>query len=197
VNAKALSARGAIEMSTQTRLITADEFLSWPDEPECRQELIRGEVVAMSLPGGRHGRIAGKILRRVGDYVETAHLGETYAAQTGFLVERAPDTVRGADVAFVAGQRLALITNEEKHIPFAPDLTVEVRSPNDRDDEVEEKVRMWLAAGSLLVWIVDPESRTVVVHRRGAEPVTLDEDDEIDAGDVIPGFRCRVADFFP
>ena len=86
--------------------------------------------------------------------------------------------------------------NRKKHIPFAPDLAVEVRSPNDRDDEVEEKIQLWLAAGSLLVWDVDPENRTVVVHRPGAEPVTLREDEEIDGGVVIPGFRCRVADFF-
>jgi Uma2 family endonuclease len=183
-------------MSTRTRLMTADEFLEWPDEPGCRQELIRGEVVTMSLAGGRHGKVASKILRLVGNHVEAARLGDTYAAETGFIVEHNPDTVRGADVAFVRSERLALIVNPEKHIPFGPDLAVEVRSPNDRDDEVEEKIRMWLASGSLLVWDVDPESRTVVVHRRGAEPVTLREDQEIDAGDVIPGFRCRVADFF-
>jgi Uma2 family endonuclease len=183
-------------MSTRTRLITADEFLGWPDEPGCRQELIRGEVATMPLPGGRHGRIAGKILRRVGDHVETADLGETYAAETGFLLERDPDTVRGADVSFVARQRLALITDEAKHIPFAPDLAVEVRSPSDRDVEVEEKVQLWLSAGSQLVWVVDPEARIVVVYRPGAEAVTLREDQEIDGGDVIPGFRCRVADFF-
>jgi Uma2 family endonuclease len=196
MNADRTAVRGVLDMSTGTRLITAEEFLDWPNEPGCRQELIRGEVTTMSLPGGRHGRIAGKVLRRVGDYVETAQLGETYTAETGFLVERDPDTVRGADVAFVVSQRLALITDEEKHIPFAPDLAVEVRSPSDRDDEVEEKVQMWLTAGSLLVWIVDPKSRTVVVYRRGADPVTLHHDDEIDGGDLIPGFRCRVADFF-
>jgi Uma2 family endonuclease len=75
-------------------------------------------------------------------------------------------------------------------------LAVEVLSPNDRDDEVEEKVQLWLAAGSQLVWVVDPEARIVVVYRPGAEPITLREDQEIDGGDVIPGFRCRVADFF-
>jgi Uma2 family endonuclease len=183
-------------MTTRTRLITADEFLVWPDEPGFRHELIRGEVVTMPLQGGRHGRIAGKILRRVGDYVKAAHLGETYAAETGFLVERDPDAVRGADVSFVTSQRLALITNEEQHIPFAPDLAVEVRSPSDRDDEVDEKVQLWLAAGSQVVWTVDPDARIVVIHRRRAEPVVVREDEEIDAGEVIPGFRCRVADFF-
>jgi Uma2 family endonuclease len=183
-------------MSTRTHLITAGEFFELPDEPGLRQELIRGEVVTMSLAGGRHGKVASKIIRLVGDFVETARLGDTYAAETGFIVEHDPDTVRGADVAFVRTERVVLITRPEKHIPFGPDLAIEVRSPNDRDAEVEEKVGMWLAAGSLLVWDVDPEDRIVRVYRKGAEPVTLREDQEIDGGDVIPGFRCRVADFF-
>jgi Uma2 family endonuclease len=183
-------------MSTQTRLLTADEFLEWPDEPGMRQELIRGEVVTMSLPGGEHGEIAQEIGGLMWAHVKASKLGRTYAAETGFLVERDPDTVRGADVAFVRTDRLAAIKNRKKHVPFAPDLAFEVNSPNDRDDEIEEKIQLWLKAGSLLVWSVDPESRTVVVYRPGAEPVTLGEDQEIDGGDVIPGFRCRVADFF-
>lgn len=111
-------------------------------------------------------------------------------------MERDPDTVRGTDAGFVRAERLARITQPEKYIPFAPDLAVEVLLPNDRDDEVEEKVRLWLRAGSLLVWVVDPEIRTVVIYRRRAKPVTLTADQEIDGGKVIPGFRCRVADFF-
>jgi Uma2 family endonuclease len=183
-------------MSIHTRLLTADEFFEWPDEPGCRQELIRGEVVTMSLAGGEHGEVASEILRLVANHVKSQRLGKTYAAETGFIVERGPDTVRGADVAFVRNERPALITNRRKHIPFGPDLAVEVLSPNDLADEVEEKVQMWLAAGSLLVWVVNPQNRTVVVYRPGAEPVTLREDQEIDGGDVIPGFRCRVVDFF-
>jgi Uma2 family endonuclease len=183
-------------MPVQTRLLTADEFLEWPDEPGLRQELIRGEVVTMSLPGGRHGKIAGKILRLVGNFVEAGGLGDTYAAETGFIVERDPDTVRGADVSFVRSERLATITKPEKHIPFAPDLAVEVISPNDRDDEVEEKVQVWLAAGCLMVWTVEPQSRTATIHRPGVEPRTLTEDQIIEGDEVIPGFACRVADFF-
>ena len=100
-------AGGDSTMSTQTRLITADEFLAWPDEPGFRQELIRGEVVTMSLPGWRHGEVALKIGRLIGNYVEASELGKTYAAETGFIVERDPDTVRGPDVAFVRTERLA------------------------------------------------------------------------------------------
>jgi Uma2 family endonuclease len=150
----------------------------------------------MSLPGGEHGEAALEIARLIGNHVEAAHLGNTYAAGTGCIVERDPDTVRAAAVAFVRGERLAEITNPEKHIPFAPDLAAEVLSPDDRDDEVEEKVQLWLSAGSQIVWVVDPDARIVVVYRHGAEPVTLRENDEIEGGEVIPGFRCRVADFF-
>jgi Uma2 family endonuclease len=157
-------------MSTQTRVITADEFLVRPDEPGFRQELIREEVVTRPQPGGRHGRVALKIGRLVGNHVEGADLGETYAAETGFIVEHDPDTVRGADFSFVARERLPLISNEEKHIPFAPELAVEVRSPSDRDVEVEEKVQLWLAAGSQLVWVVDPEAESSSCTDRGPSP---------------------------
>src|SRR5271170_7589377 len=112
-------------MSTQTRLMTADEFLELPDDG-LLHELIRGEVVTMSLPGGLHGKITLKIGRLVGNHVEDHGLGDTFAAETGFLIERDPDTVRGADVAFVRAERLPGITNPDKHIPFAPDLAVEV-----------------------------------------------------------------------
>jgi len=175
--------------------MTADEFLEMPADG-FRHELVRGEVISMSLPGGQHGKISLKIGRLIGNHVESAKLGDCYAAETGFLIERDPDTVRGADVAFVRSQRLALITDPDKHVPFAPDLAVEVISPNDRSDEVEEKVQAWLAAGSSLVWTVDPERRTVTIHRPSAEPITLTEDQKIEGGEVVPGFECRVADFF-
>lgn len=183
-------------MPTQTRLITADEFLVWPEEPGFRQELIRGEVVTMPLPGWRHGKIALKIGRLVGNYIEARQLGEACGAETGFIVERDPDTVRGPDVEFVRVERLATITKPEKHLPFAPDLAVEVVSHSGEEDEVVEKAQMWLRVGSLLVWTVDPENRTVTVYRPGAKPVTLAADQEINGGDVIPWFGWRVADFF-
>ena len=183
-------------MATATRLLTADEFLYWPDEPGMRQELIRGEVRTMSLPGEEHGDVTMETAFRLNLHVKAHALGKIYAAETGFIVERDPDTVRGADVAFVCQERLATITARKKHVPFAPDLAVEVRSPNDRPGEIADKTRLWLAAGSLLVWNVDPETKTATVHRPGAEPVLLSENDTLDGGEVVPGFRCRVGDLF-
>jgi Uma2 family endonuclease len=184
------------DMPVQTHLLTACEFLEWPDEPGSRQALIRGMVATLSLGCALHGEIGAEIGRMIGDHVNDSRLGTCYAAGTGCIVERDPDTIIGADFSFVGNERLALIAERQKYIPFGADLIVEVRSPGDRDHEVEEKIQLWLSAGSLLVWDVDPETRTVVVHRPVAEPVTLGEDQEIDGGDVIPGFRCRVAEFF-
>jgi Uma2 family endonuclease len=182
-------------MSTKTRLMTADEFLEMPDDG-LLHELVRGEVVTMSLPGGRHGEVTLEIGRLIANHAKPSKLGRTYAAETGFLIERDPDTVRGADVAFVRAQRLSEIVNPDKHVPFAPDLAVEVNSPGDRPGEVEEKVQEWLTAGSMQVWTVDPTAKTVTIHRPNAEPVTLSEDQRLEGGEVLPGFTCRVADFF-
>src|SRR5512135_1916339 len=131
-------------MATANRLMTADEFLLFPEEKGMRQELIKGEVRTMPLPGGLHGKIAMKIGRLLGNQVEANNLGDTYAAETGFLIERNPDTVRGADAAFVRQERLGLITNPDKHVPFAPDLAVGVISSGDAPSEVTEKTAAWL-----------------------------------------------------
>ena len=100
-------------MSTQTRLMTADEFLDMPDDG-LLHELVRGEVVTMSLPGGEHGEIAGEFFRLIANHVRSAKLGKTYAAETGFIIERDPDTVRGPDVAFVRAERLREISNPQE-----------------------------------------------------------------------------------
>lgn len=150
----------------------------------------------MSLAGGEHGEVALEIGRLIANHAKPRRLGTTHAAETGFIVERDSDTVRAADVGFVKHERVLLIVNPGRLIPFAPDLAVEVLSPNDRRGEVEEKVAMCLAAGSQVVWTVDRGLRSVTVYRPGVAPVVLRPDDEIDGGDVIPGFVCRVADFF-
>lgn len=183
-------------MTLRAQPITAEEFLTWPDEPGRRQELIRGQVISMPLSGAEHGSVTAEIGVRLAGHAAARGLGTVYAAGTGFVVERDPDTVLGADVAFIAEHRLHEITRPDDYLPFAPDLAVEVTSPEEDADVVDEQVRIWLAAGSRLVWNVDPVARTVTVHRPGARPILLTETDEIDGADVLPGFRCRVADFF-
>ncbi|MEW4570071.1 Uma2 family endonuclease [Tautonia sp. JC769] len=182
-------------MSTRTRPMTSDELLRF-DDPSVRVELDRGGLIAMPLPGGRHGRIGSKILRRVGNFVEDHRLGETYTAETGFLLQRDPDTVRGADVAFVSRARLEPLGDPEGHLPLAPDLVVEIVSPSDRPGRIASKLTEWLDVGARMVWWVYPDRREVVEHRPGLAPRAITAAEDLDGGDVLPGFRVRLADLF-
>src|SRR5207253_9652908 len=120
-------------MSTAVETITAKELLNMPDDG-LRHELIRGELKKMPPPGHVHGRVAMKFGWRLAQHVETKNLGNVYAAETGFLLETDPDTVRAPDCAFVSRDRLAAIGDVEGYLPGAPDLAVEVISPGRSEE---------------------------------------------------------------
>jgi Uma2 family endonuclease len=138
-------------MATATKkLITAEEFARLPDPPDgSGQELVKGEVVTMPPPGGRHGACCSKVDRRLGTFVETNHLGTVCANDTGFIMERDPDTVRGPDIAFRSLDRLPEIP--EGYIPIPPDLAIEIVSPNDMFSRIQKRVRDYLKRGVRLV----------------------------------------------
>lgn len=182
-------------MATATRLMTADEFLQLP-QIEASLELIRGEVRTTVRPGARHGKIAWRVTWLLGQTVMPARLGEIYPSDTGFLISRNPDTVRAPDGAFIRRERQHEIVNPEKYIPIAPDLAVEVDSPNDRPGDIAEKIAEWLAFGVRLLWSIQPKKRTVTVHQSGTAPLVLGDTDTLTGGDVLPAFRCRVSEIF-
>jgi Uma2 family endonuclease len=173
---------------------TAGELLAMPDDGN-RYELIGGELRMMSPAGGRHGRITLKLARRLGDYVEEHDLGETFAAETGFLLSEDPDTVRAPDVAFVSHARLKHRANDPGYLPLAPDLVAEVVSPGDRSSDVEEKALEWLAAGVLAVLVVDPQTRSIR-HYQSVKEIQVHRDGLVDLGHVIHGFQLDVAELF-
>jgi len=167
-------------------ITTADQLLYAGDIGRC--ELVRGELTRMIPAGGDHGRITYRLGFELGKHVVPNELGTILAAETGFVLARDPDTVRAPDVAFVRTGK----PTGPGFIPGAPDLVVEVLSPDDRPGYVREKTAEWLEAGALLVWIVDPRTRTVTVHEPGHEPRTLNEGDTLDGGAVLPGFTLPV-----
>ena len=116
--------------------------------------------------------------------------------ETGFVLARDPDTVRGPDVAFVSQERLTGLEDPGGFPEGAPDLAIEIRSPHDRPGELRAKVADYLAAGSRQVWVVDTERRVVTVYPSLLAPHTLEEGDELDGGDVLPGFRILVKELF-
>ena len=149
-----------------------------------------------SPAGGRHGKVALRLGALLLDYVQQHDLGDVFAAETGFLLTRDPDTVRAPDVAFVRRERIDTLDDLTGFVPLAPDLVAEVISPSDAFSQVEEKTYFWLQAGVRVVLIVDPENRTVRVVRGPDQTQLLDEAAEVAMDDVIPGWRLNVANLF-
>jgi len=174
---------------------TAEQLLAL-HEPGWRHELVRGEVLRMSPSGPVHGLVAGRITRLLANHVEEHDLGGVFAADAGFVLARDPDTVRAPDVGFVQKDRL-LSSYPRGFFPGPPDLAIEVTSPGDSFPEVHEKARCWIAHGTRLVWVVDPMARRVSGYRTLEAARLLGPGDELDGGDVVPGFRVRVRDLFP
>ena len=175
-----------------TEITTAEQLLAAQDVGRC--ELVRGEFRALIPPGAEHGRIANRLSWLITNHVEAHSLGTVYAAETGFVLARDPDTVRAPDVAFVRAERAG--TPQRGYYPGAPDLLVEVLSPSDRPGYVRDKVAEWLESGATAVWVVDPEQRTCTVHEPQRESRVLHEDDTLPGGAVLPGFALAVREIF-
>jgi Uma2 family endonuclease len=182
-------------MSTQVHLMTADELLALP-RGQFRYELINGELITMSPAGHTHGKIIIRLTLPLAQHVKQNGLGEVYAAETGFKLRSNPDTVRAPDIAFITRQRVKDVGETKGYWPGAPDLAVEVLSPDDSVSEVEQKVSEWLEAGSKQVWVVSPKMQTVTVYRSTTDIEVLAGNETLDGEDVIPGFQFTIAEIF-
>ncbi|MFQ3683478.1 Uma2 family endonuclease [Roseiflexus sp.] len=182
-------------MATVSHLVTADELLQMPDDGFL-YELVRGELRRMSPASHRHGRIIINITTPLDQYVRTHNLGAVYAAETGFKLASDPDTVRAPDIAFIRRERVEAVGDVEGYWIGAPDLAVEVISPNDLYTDVEEKIIDFLTAGTGMVLVVNPRKHTVTVYRALADISILTEDDVIDGEEIVPGWTLSVRAVF-
>jgi len=176
-------------------LTTADELLRLPSGKN-RYELIRGELKTMAPAGSEHGNLAMDFGTLLNVHVRAYKLGKVYAAETGFKLTTNPDTVRAPDAAFISQARLDEVGPVKGYWPGAPDLAVEVVSPNDLYTEVNEKVAEWLRAGSGMVVVVNPRSQQVVVHLSPTEVKVLGIEDTLEGGDVVPGWQLPIRELF-
>lgn len=177
------------------RSVTAEQLYERPDDG-LRHELLRGTVVSEPLPGGLHGRIVARLTVLLGNFVRAQGCGVVYTGDTGFVLARSPDTVRGPDIAFLSTERHRAIQDERRFIPGAPDLAIEVVSPHDRPGETLGKVADYLASGSRLVWVVNPAREEVSVFRTPFAPRILSGDEVLEGEDVLPGLSIRLPDIF-
>lgn len=177
-----------------TRTYTAEQFLAFPGD--AHYELVRGHLRELDMPaGGAHGRLTARLSARITVFVEDNDLGATFAAETGFLLRRDPDTVLAPDFAFVSQIRLPDASGRG-FVPAVPDLVLETRSPSDRPRAVADKVAEWLDAGVGMVLELDPQRRRLTVHRPNAEPIALGPDDTLQGSDVLPGFTMSLTRFW-
>ncbi len=186
--------------TVSTKKMTAEELLQLGQghgRSDKRFELIKGELIEMPPTGGTHGVATARFAYLLMSHVRSLDLGEVFGAETGFVLARDPDTVRAPDAAFIVRARLVEGALTEKYLDIAPDLAVEVVSPNDNQRDVREKVKAWLDAGVQLVWVAYPGTRSVDVHQPGKRVRRLTSpDEELDGEGVLPGFRCKLSDVF-
>ncbi len=173
--------------------VTAEQLSAYPDRG--RYELVRGVPRVCEPPGGVHGRLAARIAARLIEHVDRHGLG-TVLVETGYILRRGPDTVRGPDVSFISGTRLAPDQISDRFIPGAPDLAVEILSTSNRWPEVEEILADYFASGARMVWVVEPGDRRVIVRYPDHPPTVLAGDEVLEGADVVPGFHLVVSDLF-
>jgi Uma2 family endonuclease len=190
---------GASAMSQATSLMTTEELLALPENGVDR-ELIRGEL--REHPMTRRNRHHSRAEARIAGLLTIWHLqqpqprGDVLSGEAGCILRRNPDTTVGIDVCYVSAETARRHSGDTELIDGPPILAVEVLSPKDVLEEVEEKVSEYLAAGVKLVWLVNPYRRTVTVFRPDAEPQLFNVTQEVSGDPHLPGFKAAVAAIF-
>ena len=183
-------------LTVSERLITAKEFFSDAQPLDgSRQELVRGVIVTMPPPGCRHGLRQGKVFKILDHYGTSTRHGRA-VVESGVVTDRDPDTVRGPDVSYWSAERLPLDLEPEGYPEVSPDLCVEVLSPSNQLAKILETLCEYFASNVRMVWVVDPEDRTVTVYRSADEGRLLHISATLSGEDVLPGFSCRVGELF-
>lgn len=159
-------------------------------------ELVRGEVVRMSPGGVEHSRVEARIVGSLWEYARRTKLGQVLSGEAGIVVERDPDTVRGADVLYISYKRLPAGRTWTGFLRQRPELVVEVLGQKDTWEAIDAKIGECHAFGVDVVWVADPQTRTLRVHPKSGKPAILHDADELTGGKLLPGYRAKVREFF-
>jgi len=145
--------------------------------------------------GHQHGIIEGIIAALLIFFVKRYQLGKVLTGEIGIYTRRNLDTVRAADVAFISNERYTQVQSDS-YLDIAPELVVEVLSPHDNWQTVQEKIEEYFSIGVKLIWIVNPKQNQIQLFRSPAEMRLLKADDMLSGEDVLPGFEVTVAEIF-
>ncbi len=175
---------------------TADDLLALADAEE-RYELVGGDLMMRSPASPIQGRYAARLVGALASYLEEHELGEVYTAEPGFELRARPEqTVRAPDVAFLRHDKIPPPEQQAGFWPVAPDLVIEIISPSETSQAVQEKVQDYLSAGTRLIWLVYPSTQTVVEYRSSTQIRHLTLGDKLEGGEVLPGFNYPLSRLF-
>lgn len=184
--------------SVLTKLMTAEEFYDFVNQPKNRDrhfELEEGEVVEKSRLGEKHGVVCSNCAFLLTSYARQRKKGYVCTNDTGLVLEREPDTVRGPDVCLYLEAR-KFKELETKWPKRLPKLLVEVLSHNDRQGKMQKRINKFLEKGVAMAWLLDPEAETLTIYLPNRQPIVLERDEQVGELKVLPEFECKVADFF-
>jgi Uma2 family endonuclease len=190
VKAKAMS---IVTAPLESKLITGEELLAMGDIGPC--ELIDGRIVRKSYATAEHGFLVVALATELANFVKQRQLGRVMIGGVGVYIRRDPDQVRAMDIAFIS----------EEHWPHklstgfldvVPELVVEVISPDDRWEDMRQKLEDYFSIGVQRVWVVEPENRAVLVYRSITEMQRLSESDVLTGEGLLEGFALPVASLF-
>ncbi|MEI7642748.1 MAG: Uma2 family endonuclease [Chloroflexales bacterium] len=180
-------------MSTAVHLLTAEEFFALPGSRH--QELIYGEVIDVMPPGGIHGKVAVTVGMFLMLWAKQGSRG-VVGVESGFILKRDPDLVRGPDAYYVRAERLPSEGVPDGFWTIAPDLAVEVVSPSETADDVQSKVSEYLASGTSAVWVVYPRLHRLVAHTPDGLARTYGPGSTLEMPDLLPGFALEINELF-
>jgi Uma2 family endonuclease len=176
------------------RLITGEELFHSPDLGPC--ELVGGRIVPTMPTGDEHADVEAELGMRLRAYGKETGRGRAVGGEVGIYIRRNPDTVRATDLVFISRER-DLRPRAKVYFEIAPELVVEVLSPDDRMSRVREKLRDYFSAGVRVVWVVDSTLRRVLVHRSLTDLTVLDDRQILLDEEILPGFSVPVSELFP
>ena len=192
--------REMLPVVTMPSRMTTDELLALPDDDGFDRWLIRGELreKPMTRRNRFHSRLTSRLCHILEDWIDNQPepRGGVFAGEAGCRLARDPDTTVGIDVVYLNWDQMVKLTNDTTIIDGAPTLAIEILSPTNTVDEIEDKLKLYLESGISLIWVVNPYSRTVTAHQPDCPPELFNLRHELTAPKQLPGFRVLVADLF-
>lgn len=186
--------------ATQNRQMTVEEFLALPDDGVERW-LIKGEVVefgSMTTRNWKHSSIMSIVAHFLVKWRDqlAKPRGKVLSGEAGIRLPNIDRDIVGVDVGYVSAAVMAAQSDASTIIEGVPDLVVEILSPNDTHEKINEKIDTYLEARVPLLWVIDPRRRTVTVYRPGEPESLVTSNGFVDGGDILPGLRISLAEMF-